>query len=909
MPNNRISTILRYGCATVSIAVATWARYLLDPLIGTRLPYATLFVAILITSIYGGLGPSLVAIALGAFTSQYILLRPRGGFALSTFGRYVAVAVYLIISIGIALLGRAMRAARLRAEADAQKAQRQSMLMDQTYDAVFTWDWNGPITFWNRGAERLYGFSRTDALGRMSHELLATRAPDGVPAMVAALDRHGLWEGELEHSTRDGKQVIVESRMVLIRESGAAYVLEANREITHRKRAEIALREEKDQLETRVRERTEELARASESLRETAERFRMLVAGVKDYAILMLDPHGTVVSWNAGAEHIKGYRAEEIVGRHCSRFYPPEDIASGKLERELEVAAATGQCHDEGWRLRKDGSRFWANVLITAIYDESGKLRGYSKVTRDMTKSREQEAALQSALQGSEARMGGIINSAMDAIISIDDEQRIMLFNAAAEKMFQRPKAEAIGQSIEILIPPRFRERHSHHVRGFGATGVTSRSMQSLGALKGLRADGEEFPIEASISQLEVAGQKVYTVILRDIAERERAQDALRKSEAHLQTIVENLDEGVAVSNLDGQVLHYNRAALALHGFTSIEECRLSAAEFAEIFELRRLDGVVLTLEQRPLTRILRGETLRDLELHVRHIWNGWQRVFSYGGTLVHDPMGQPLMAVVTIRDITENKRGAEEIRHLNAELERRVEERTAQLEAANKELEAFSYSVSHDLRAPLRAVDGFSEALVEDYAPQLPEEAQRYLRTIREGAQRMGNLIDDLLTFARLSRQPLNKREVDTGKLVRVTIEELSDQREGRRIEVRVDDLPRCQGDQALLRQVWVNLLSNALKYTRDRESALVEVGWRPENGKTVYFVRDNGTGFDMKYAHKLFGVFQRLHRAEDFEGTGVGLAIVQRVIHRHGGRIWADAAVDRGAAFYFTLEEEPTE
>jgi signal transduction histidine kinase len=235
-----------------------------------------------------------------------------------------------------------------------------------------------------------------------------------------------------------------------------------------------------------------------------------------------------------------------------------------------------------------------------------------------------------------------------------------------------------------------------------------------------------------------------------------------------------------------------------------------------------------------------------------------------------------------------------------------KVKEANQQLEAANKELEAFSYSVSHDLRAPLRAVDGFSQAVLEDYGQQLPEEGRRHLQTIRAGAQRMGALIDDLLAFARLSRQALNKRTVDTGGLVREALEELAPQREGRQVEIRTGELPPCQGDRALLKQVWVNLLSNALKYTRQNPRAVVEIGHELRSGEGVYFIKDNGTGFDMQYAHKLFGVFQRLHRMEDFEGTGVGLAIVQRVINRHGGRVWAEAAVDRGATFYFTLEGE---
>jgi light-regulated signal transduction histidine kinase (bacteriophytochrome) len=271
----------------------------------------------------------------------------------------------------------------------------------------------------------------------------------------------------------------------------------------------------------------------------------------------------------------------------------------------------------------------------------------------------------------------------------------------------------------------------------------------------------------------------------------------------------------------------------------------------------------------------------------------------------IKDRTGKIVGASKVARDITERKLAEKDIQELNVRLEQRVAERTAELEAANKELEAFSYSVSHDLRAPLRAVDGFSQAVLEDYGPQLPEEGRHYLETIREGAQRMGILIDDLLTFSRLSRAALKRQEVDTGKLVRHVLENMNLQREGRQVEIRIGELPGCRGDPALLNQVWINLLSNALKYTRRREAAVVEIGYGVEEGENVYFVRDNGAGFDMRYAHKLFGVFQRLHRADEFEGTGVGLAIVQRVIHRHGGRIRAEGEVDRGATFYFTLNE----
>ena len=251
-----------------------------------------------------------------------------------------------------------------------------------------------------------------------------------------------------------------------------------------------------------------------------------------------------------------------------------------------------------------------------------------------------------------------------------------------------------------------------------------------------------------------------------------------------------------------------------------------------------------------------------------------------------------------------------EAIRHnqsqMNVELERRVIERTAELDAVNKELEAFSYSVSHDLRAPLRAVDGFSQAVLEDYGQVLPEQGLYYLKTIREGAQKMGVLIDDLLKFSRLCRESLNKRKVNTLELVNEVLGQLQQEVKGRQIDLQVGALPACWGDPALLRQVWINLLSNAFKYTRKQEVALIEIGCNQTPVDDVYFVKDNGTGFSMQYISKLFKVFQRLHCLEEFEGTGVGLAIVERIIQRHGGRIWAEAEVNHGATFYFTLKQE---
>jgi signal transduction histidine kinase len=265
------------------------------------------------------------------------------------------------------------------------------------------------------------------------------------------------------------------------------------------------------------------------------------------------------------------------------------------------------------------------------------------------------------------------------------------------------------------------------------------------------------------------------------------------------------------------------------------------------------------------------------------------------------------LMAVYVATRVAGERQRVKEEAVIKTRLEDRVAERTAQLEAARRELEAFSYSIAHDLRTPLRAIDGFSRILVDEFSGALPAEAQRQIAVVRGNAQRMGRLIDDLLGFVQLTRQPLKRCAVDMPALVRTCLDELSEERQSRAVSVTVAELPGAEADPALLKRVWLNLISNALKYTRKQPDASVQIGSRREGKELAYYVSDNGVGFDMEYVDKLFGVFQRLHRAEDYEGTGVGLAIVAHIVQRHGGRVWTHAEPGRGATFYFTLGPRP--
>ena len=299
-------------------------------------------------------------------------------------------------------------------------------------------------------------------------------------------------------------------------------------------------------------------------------------------------------------------------------------------------------------------------------------------------------------------------------------------------------------------------------------------------------------------------------------------------------------------------------------------------------------------------------EQKREFNLEFSVLWpDGTVHELASLGKAFYDEAGKPVRMAGVSLDVTQRRRAEEEIRRLNAELEQRVQERTAELTATNKELEAFTYSVAHDLRAPLRHVDAYSQIVQEVFALQLPAEAQKYLNRIRHGVQNMGLLVDDLLSLARIGRQELSRTVTGLSSIVGEVIAELKPETRSRQIEWQVGQLPCVECDPGLIRQVFANLLSNAVKYTRPRERAVIEVGQTTVNGQIAIFVRDNGIGFSMKYVDKIFGVFQRFHRSEDFEGTGVGLATVDRIIRKHGGRVWPEAELDKGATFYFTLSE----
>jgi len=362
---------------------------------------------------------------------------------------------------------------------------------------------------------------------------------------------------------------------------------------------------------------------------------------------------------------------------------------------------------------------------------------------------------------------------------------------------------------------------------------------------------------------------------------------------AFLSAIVESSDEAIIGKDLTGKVVSWNAGAERMFGFTAPE---IVGTSIERILSPDRPDE-----ERRILENAKRGENRFYETVRLRK--DGTPVDLSLAVSPIRDAHGTIVGVSSIARDITERKRAEEQILRLNSELEHRVQVRTAELTAANQELEAFTYSVAHDLRAPLRHIDAFTRILQEDFAGSFPPEAAQLLETIRRGSENMSRLVNDLLNLAHVGRQEMKREPIPLNATIDEVITELRRETEGRDIEWKIAPLPTIEGDPVLLKQAFANLLSNAVKYSRRRQHAVIEIGLRKMNDETVLFVRDNGVGFNMKYADKLFGVFQRLHRAEEFEGTGVGLAIVERVIKRHGGHIWAESELDKGATFYFTL------
>jgi PAS domain S-box-containing protein len=384
----------------------------------------------------------------------------------------------------------------------------------------------------------------------------------------------------------------------------------------------------------------------------------------------------------------------------------------------------------------------------------------------------------------------------------------------------------------------------------------------------------------------------------REVEERERAENARNLSQRRVRALVSAITQVVWVADQRGGFVEERESWRAYTGQT-FEQYRDFGWRSA--FDEHGRQALELAW-----ARAMNGAETFELELQLWHAESARHRYVRLRAVPMLEQDGTAQEWIGSIQDIEDQRNAEQDLRTLNAELEQRVADRTSQLEAANKDLEGFSYSVSHDLRAPIRAIGGFCTLLSRDHESQIDGEAQRKIKIIKDEAERMGALIDDLLAFSRLGRKALQPVDIDMAELVTNVYQRVNQNQSNGAIAFRLGSLPHATGDRSLFEQVWINLLSNAVKFSSKKTTPMIEVGAISDEREHVYFVRDNGAGFDPRYCGNLFGVFQRLHHQEEFPGTGVGLALVHRIVTRHGGRIWADAKLGEGATFHFTLPKE---
>jgi PAS domain S-box-containing protein len=739
---------------------------------------------------------------------------------------------------------------------------------------------------------------------------------------------------------------------------------------------------------------------AEETVRENEGIYRMLLEEIQHYAIFTLDPKGIVVSWNAGAERIKGYKADEIIGQNFSCFFTPEDIKRGRPEEVLRMTATTGREKDQGLRVRKDGSRFLASVTFTALRDLAGNLRGYSEVSHDLSESKE---------AGMKYR--GLLEAAPDAMVVVNQGGEIVLLNVQAEKQFGYRRDELIGQQVKNIIPEGFAER----LLADGTRTTAEALAQQIGMgieLCGRRKNGSDFPIEIMLSPLESAEGTLVTAAIRDISVRKAAEVHLGQMEGRYRGLLEAAPDAMVVVNESGEIVLLNVQAEKQFGYRRDELVGqkvkniipegfaerlladdLRSAEDALAQQIgtgieltgRRKDGsnfpIAIMLsplesaEGTLVTAAIRDISVRKAaEVHLGQMEGRYRGlleaapdamvVVNQGGEIVllnvqaekqfgyrrDELIGQQVKNIIPegfaerlIADGTRTtaealaqqigmgielrgrrKNGSDfpieimlspldsaegilvtaAIRDISTR--KRSEAHVQELNRSNEELERFAYVASHDLQEPLRMVASYTQLLSSRYKGKLDADADTFISYAADGANRMQHLIKDLLAYSRVATNAKDLLVTSSEEALQRALRNLGGAIEDSAAQVTHDTLPAVMADQGQLVQLFQNLVGNAIKYQEPGVPKIHISAAKTGNNKWMFSVQDNGLGIESQYFEKIFGIFQRLHKREEFTGTGIGLAICKKIVERHGGSISVQSQLGQGSTFRFALNAE---
>jgi len=742
-------------------------------------------------------------------------------------------------------------------------------------DWLWETDADGVYTYSSEKGVDLFGLARGDVVGKTPFDFMPPEEAERVAPLFAALVARKAPIVDLENWNlgADGERFCLLTNAVpLLDEAGNLTGYRgADKDITERKQAEAALRDAHDRLD---------LAQRASG------------AGMWDW-----DVATGAIAWSAEMFTLFGIDPETVEAGFdaWNAAMHPDDLDAANAR--IATALADHAVLDSEYRIVKpDGSVRWIAALGQGVYGESGNAVRMSGLCMDITERKQAEEAL----RASDEQHRTLFESMAQGVVYQDAEGHITAANAAAERILGLTLAQMQGVTS---TDPRWRT-----VREDGSDFPGEEHPAMVALRTGQLVEGVIFGVfnpaddayhwinVSAVPRFRPGEQAPYQVsaTFEDVTDIRAAGEALRESEARYRSLFEGLTEGVALhelvldeqgSPLDYRILAVNPAFTAQTGMSAEAVCGKLASE-------------AYGSGQAPFLEQYAGATLSGEPARFQEHFAPLGRDFDI--TAVRQSEGH---FATLFKDVTERKLAEAEIRRLNEELEQRVLTRTAQLEAANKELEAFVYSAAHDLRAPLRAIDGFSQMVVEDAGEKLGAEDHEHLQRVRSAAQRMALLIDGMLALARVTRQEMLIEEVDVSTMAAEILADLAEAEPGRTVETTVASGLRAQADAALLRSIFANLLANAWKFTGKHESARIEVGVTDADGERAFYVRDDGAGFDPAYATHLFGAFQRMHEAGLFEGDGIGLATVQRLVARHGGRVWAEAEVEKGATFYFTL------